>query len=80
MYIKNSWVLAKTCKFSLTPTEGADAADLELPKPLGLLWAFWEAPKITGIRRTPRFSSSVRYLSALCIARVMDAFEPASIT
>lgn len=40
MYIKNSWVLAKTCKFSLTPTEGADAADLELPKPLGLLWAF----------------------------------------
>ena len=68
------------CKAGLTPTEGADAAALLVPKPLGLVWSFWEAPNITGIRRTPRLSSSVRYLSALCMARVTDAFEPANIT
>lgn len=65
---------------SLTLTEGTDAADLVVPKPLRLVWVFSETPKITGIRRTPRLSSSVRYLSALCIARVTDSLEPANIT
>lgn len=66
---------------NLTPIEGRDGAAFErLPKPFFVICGALACPQITGTKRTPRRSSSVRNLSAFWMAKETVSFFPAKIT
>lgn len=61
--------------------EGRAAAALAgVPKPFFSTVVVFPSPQMTGTKRTPRRRSSVRNLSAFCMAKATVSFFPAKMT